>query len=173
MVYWSDYQCPFCARFDRETLPRIKSNYTDSGDVRVVLKPIAVFGVDSRRAAHAAHCVWNDSPDSFWEWHHNIGQQTTRDDVDRNTGWANADSLATLTDDISGVNSNVVRTCVENKPHTTKLTTDTDEGKAWGLEGTPHFLMFSETPDSGTRLSGAQPYTRFANALDEQLANST
>jgi protein-disulfide isomerase len=34
LVEFSDYQCPFCARFFRNTLPLIKKDYIDTGKLR-------------------------------------------------------------------------------------------------------------------------------------------
>lgn len=37
MVIYSDFECPFCARFARDTLPFVEKDYVLTGKVRVVL----------------------------------------------------------------------------------------------------------------------------------------
>ena len=36
IVEFSDYQCPYCARFMAQTLPLLKENYIDEGLVKLV-----------------------------------------------------------------------------------------------------------------------------------------
>src|SRR5690242_17172521 len=38
VAYWSDYQCPYCDRFETQTLPQLVQKYVNSGKVKVVFK---------------------------------------------------------------------------------------------------------------------------------------
>src|SRR5690606_10632114 len=38
LIEFSDFQCPFCRRFWRETLPSIKEEYIDTGKVKFVYR---------------------------------------------------------------------------------------------------------------------------------------
>jgi len=42
MVIYEDFQCPFCQRFEQNTMPQIKSNYVDTGKVKVVWKDMPI-----------------------------------------------------------------------------------------------------------------------------------
>jgi protein-disulfide isomerase len=90
LVYWSDYQCPFCKRFDTQVLPQIVERYVESGKVRVVLKDYAFLGEDSRTAALASRCVWEESTQStFRNWHRTVFENQGAE----NSGWASKSNL--------------------------------------------------------------------------------
>jgi protein-disulfide isomerase len=51
LVEFADLQCPFCAEWDRKVLPSVLERVR-SGQVRLVLRPLAFIGPDSATAAH-------------------------------------------------------------------------------------------------------------------------
>src|SRR3989338_2959686 len=58
IIEFSDYQCLFCVRFYKETLPLIKKNYIDAGKVKFVYRDFPL--VDNQyswKAAEASECV--------------------------------------------------------------------------------------------------------------------
>ena len=54
LVEFGDLQCPACATFARKALPAIVSDYVRPGRVKLVFRPLAFIGPDSRRAAQVA-----------------------------------------------------------------------------------------------------------------------
>lgn len=50
IIEWSDYRCPFCSRFNEETLPQL-APYVESGQVRFEFRDLAIFGDESVLAA--------------------------------------------------------------------------------------------------------------------------
>jgi protein-disulfide isomerase len=54
-VIWADFQCPFCKRFETETLPRIRADYVDTGKVKFVWRNFVNYGQESQNAAVAAY----------------------------------------------------------------------------------------------------------------------
>ncbi|MFB6190238.1 MAG: thioredoxin domain-containing protein [Candidatus Nanohaloarchaea archaeon] len=89
MVYWFDYQCPFCGRFEKQTLPRLKENYVKQGELRIVFKDFPFLGKDSRTAALASGAVWNKYPEKWPEWHATVFDNQGRE----NSGWASREKL--------------------------------------------------------------------------------
>src|SRR5699024_6768994 len=43
LVVFSDYQCPYCAAWSQDTLPKML-DYVDSGDLRIEWREVNVFG---------------------------------------------------------------------------------------------------------------------------------
>ncbi|MBI3290808.1 thioredoxin domain-containing protein, partial [Candidatus Falkowbacteria bacterium] len=58
LAYWLDFQCPFCQRFDLQTLPVLAQMYVNTGKLKVVFKDFQFLGPDSQTAGLAAHAVW-------------------------------------------------------------------------------------------------------------------
>lgn len=69
-----DYLCPLCGEFERTNLPQMKK-WAESGAATIEIHPIAVLTSNSAgtkyslRAANAAACVANYSPNQFYAFH--------------------------------------------------------------------------------------------------------
>jgi protein-disulfide isomerase len=174
LVMYEDFQCPFCSRFSQNTLTKIKSNYVDSGDVRVVWKdfPIPQLGHDwAVPAANAMECVYRQDNDAFWTVHDRVfdNQQTlTKDTVESKIlDWAAAE----------GVSKDAVNQCLENGNPQQEVQSDRQEGDSFDAQvggssfvgGTPSFVIYAESADTGTPIVGAQPYSRFESVIDSKL----
>ncbi len=46
MIEYSDFQCPFCGRFARETEPALLRSYVDKGVLRIEWRNFPVFGAE-------------------------------------------------------------------------------------------------------------------------------
>ncbi len=69
IVEFSDFQCPYCARFFTQTYPQIEKDYIDTGKVKLVFKqfPIAAIHQYAQKAAEASLCAKDQG--KFWEYH--------------------------------------------------------------------------------------------------------
>jgi len=67
IIELSDFQCTFCGKFWKETLPRLEAEYVRSGKVRLVYRHLAILGTQSVAAAQAADCAGEQG--RFWEYH--------------------------------------------------------------------------------------------------------
>jgi protein-disulfide isomerase len=41
LIVYSDFQCPFCAKFGRDALPEIQSRYVKTGKVLLAFRPVS------------------------------------------------------------------------------------------------------------------------------------
>ncbi|HWK28398.1 MAG TPA: thioredoxin domain-containing protein [Solirubrobacter sp.] len=57
LVLWTDMRCPFCALFNRETLPKLMDEYVRPGKVRIEVHDVAFFGKQSENGAVAARAA--------------------------------------------------------------------------------------------------------------------
>jgi protein-disulfide isomerase len=57
IVEFSDFQCSFCWKFWKETLPRIEAEYINTRKVRFIYRHLIVFGPASEHAAESASCA--------------------------------------------------------------------------------------------------------------------
>lgn len=159
MVEFVDYQCPSCRSFWRETEPRLKKEYIDTGKVRLVFKdfPVVQLHPDAMLAAMAARCA-NDLG-KYWQFHNEIfHRQQFGDEVVRFTmkdlkKWGGAIGL-----DVDSFNS-----CLDSSRHRDEVAKDQSEGATVGVQGTPTFLI------NGHAIVGAQPYLVFKKVLDDAL----
>jgi len=75
MVYFTDFQCGYCGKFAKETLPKIEEHYIRPGKVRLVLRHLAILGEASVQAARASSCAFDQG--KFWEYHDALFAKTS------------------------------------------------------------------------------------------------
>ena len=164
IVEFSDFQCPFCARFARDTYPEIVKNYVESGKVRYVWRdlPLESIHPNALKAAEAAHCAGEQS--RFWEMHDVLFANH------RNLG---ADELPKHAGTVK-LNAAAFRDCLASGRHEAAVRKDIEEAMKLGINGTPAFLLGIIQPDGrvkvSTKLYGARPFADFQSAIEELLA---
>jgi protein-disulfide isomerase len=156
MVDFSDFQCTYCVKFVKETLPQIDEQYIRAGKVRLVFRHLAILGEASVTAALAAACAQDQG--KFWEYH--------------DTLFANRSPLAFSATRLKQYAANLgldrasFATCVDGKTHARRVESETLLGRALGANGTPAFLI------NGQLVMGAFPFEVFQKGLDSILTNT-
>src|SRR6266849_1457871 len=77
LIEFSDFQCPFCGRYDKDTYPQLLKDYVDTGKVKYVWRDYPLdFHRNAEKAAEAARCAGEQG--RFWEMHDRLfaNQQT-------------------------------------------------------------------------------------------------
>ena len=157
IIVYSDFQCPYCERYWRETEPQIIANYVETGDVYYVYRSLGAFiGPESQQAAEAAYCAGDQG--KFWEYHDLLFENQAGENQgafsDKNLlGFA--ESLELDMDQFSG--------CFGSGKYTDQVEQDRTDGQNSGVQGTPSFLI------NGTLVEGAQPYEYIASVIDKEM----
>lgn len=155
IVEYSDFACPFCGKFWKETLPQITKEYIDTGKVRFVYKDFPVVG--GEKAAEAAHCA--EEQGKYWEYHDVLfGSQ----EQDRGN-WANVSVHEGYARDL-GLNVAQFAECFESSRYQEKVAMSTRESAQNGGTGTPFFLV------NNTPVVGAQPFANFQQVIEQELS---
>ena len=168
LVEFSDFQCPFCARFVRETLPEIEKDYIKTGKLKYVFRdfPISSAHKDAFKAALASGCALDQG--KFWEMHHKLfGNQA-------------AFTVYNLTQsaDAVGLNKEKFQQCLNSNEYATEVQSDFADGLKAGVNQTPTFFLGLTEPNSPrvkvlTVITGAKPYAVFKAAIDSALQQNS
>jgi len=161
LVEFTDYQCPFCRRFQAETFPLIKKNYIDTGKLRFIVRDLPLdFHASARPAAEAAHCAAEQG--KFWEMHEAL---LTGADPLANGG---IDKRAKAV----GLDLARLHECMRAQRYETVIAANAAAADGLGLSGTPAFVL--GRVENGVLVgevgAGAQPYVAFDEAIKELLA---
>ena len=159
IIEFADFQCPFCRQFWRETLPRLRKEYIDTGRVRLVYRD---FPQDSHPEAvplaMAAHCAGDQG--KYWEFHDRIfreqdrrGRDVVRVRVPDIKRWA-----VDLALDPTAFNE-----CLDSGKYEAEVKKDLEDGLGVGIPGTPMFFI------NGRVLGGAHPFSAFQKVIEEEL----
>ena len=160
VVEFTDYQCPFCLRFTRNTFPHLKKKYIDTGKVRWVgLNLPLAFHKDARKAAQAAHCAGEQ--EKFWEMRQVLFANPQKLGVEHLP--AHAESLSL---DMEAFNE-----CLASDRHLAQIDQEAKDANAVRLTGTPSFIVGKSGSDkiTGQVIIGAQPLNVFDAAIDKAL----
>jgi protein-disulfide isomerase len=153
IVEFSDFQCSFCKKFWRETLPRIEEKYIHTGKVRFVYRHLAILGPSSVQAAIASECAHEQG--KFWPYHDRLFASSGPFSFNTGNLKRHAEKLCL---DTAKFNS-----CLDTEGAREKVQRETMVGRAIGMTGTPGF------PINGGRLIGAQPYEVFEEIIEGML----
>jgi len=159
IIEFSDYQCPFCRTFWRDSLPQIKKEYIDTGKVKFVYRDYPLsFHAGAKPAAIASECSREQS--KFWEMHDKIFNEQDK----RGQGTINFtnDDLKKWAAEI-GLNSGKFNQCFDSGKYEVEVQKDFNDGSTAGVTGTPAFFI------NGRLVVGAQPYAAFKAIIEEEF----
>lgn len=167
IVEFSDYECPFCARYFVQTEPAMNESYVKTGKVRFIFRdfPIEELHPNAPAAHRASLCVAEQSAELYWEMHAQLFRTQTE--------WSNSvDPLpvfARLVEE-AGADPDAYATCMETAAAEKQPIIDAGlaAGQEVGVTGTPSFQFIGED-GIPYLLVGAQPFDQFALYVDSML----
>lgn len=151
LVEFTDFECPFCARFFSETLPQIEKGYQDKIAYYIRHFPIYSIHPNAENAALASECAREQG--KFREMHDLIftnQKQMTIADL--------KDYAAKI-----GLKTAQFNQCLDSQKYKTNIERDAKLGGELGVSGTPTFFL------NGRVINGAQPFSVFRSAIEEEL----
>lgn len=135
VVEYSDFECPFCARFAAVQMPTVRVQLIETGRVRWRFRDFPLPSHQySRYAAHAAQCAGEQG--RFWEMHdqlfyHHGWAQTGRDPTGEFREFARTIGL-----DVAQYEA-----CMQSGRYAGRIEASRREGEQLGVRGTPTFFV--------------------------------
>jgi protein-disulfide isomerase len=152
IIAFSDYECPYCKRA-HTVVDEVMKKY--DGKVKLVYRDYPLpFHEHARPAAEAANCA--NAQGKFWPYH-----QKLWDASDLST-----DKLKAMAGEL-GLDQQKFDDCLAKSQFKADIDKDIADGSAVGVTGTPAFFI------NGRMLSGAQPFEKFKEVIDQELARSS
>jgi len=159
VIEYSDFQCPFCRRFFMETERLLMADYIETGKVKLEYRHFAFLGPESLAAAEAAECAGEQG--QFWPYHDILFQRQGQE----NSGAFSRENLISFAEEL-GLDVEAFTSCMDSAKYRQKVLSQTEEGRALGVSGTPTFIIGKYL------VRGAQPYEVFRQAIDQALAEA-
>ena len=165
IIEFSDFQCPFCARFHVQTLPSIYEEYIDQGKVKLVFRdfPIQSIHPNALPASIAAECA-NDQG-KFKEMHDKLFEN--QNDWNKKETSAALSMFVQYAEEIK-IEKNEFESCLTSGKHINDIREDLNDGREYGVTGTPGFFVGNDEIGY-VELKGAQPFESFKKIIDVQL----
>ncbi len=151
IVEFSDFQCPYCARFHDQTLQPLLDAYP--GKIRFVYRHLPLKSIHSSafQAAEASMCAYEQG--AFWPYHDELYKNQTKLDT--------ALYMQIAAD--LGLDMESFRPCLENEDYKDLVQSDVDFAISLGVRSTPTFFI------NGLAFIGAQPLEAFKQVIDSEL----
>lgn len=168
VVEFSDFQCPFCRRYWRDVIPRLKEEYVKTGRVRFVYRdfPLTRIHPGAEPAALATECAADQG--KFWELHDKIFEEqdkrAVRSDKMDTVMFTEAD-LDQWGKEI-GLDPQEYNRCRSDRTHAAEVAKDLEDAVGLGVNGTPGTFV------NGRFINGAVPYDELRGAIEAELAKS-
>lgn len=158
MIDFSDFGCPFCAQFTRETFPVIEREYIRTGKVFFKYVPFVVgMFPHAAEASRAVECAGEQG--RFWEAADQVytAQREWKQSADPRATLAAAARSA-------GADPATYSRCYDDRHTDARTRRATDVANTLGVRVTPSFVI------DGRPVEGALPIEEFRKLLDAALA---
>ena len=169
LTEYEDFQCPFCLRYTAEQEPTLIKEYVATGKMQIIYMNYPIIGAESVKAAQAGLCA--AAQNLFWPYHDKLflveaqaGQATTEQ---RDVGRFSDANLKLYAKDV-GLDTTKFNTCFDSGTYANQVSTEYSDGRAFGISGTPGFLINGTPIGTGTPASIAA----WRTALDK-IYNAT
>lgn len=156
LVEISDFECPFCAQFYRETYPALDSLYIAPGVVRYVWiafpNPQHPYAWPAIEASYCAGAVGQ-----FWSMHDLL--------FERQEEWSEAERPAERFRDYAAeldIDAPSFAACIENDRVAPLMVRDYQNAIGAGINSTPFFILADSVA-----IRGAAPLENFQQAIEE------
>lgn len=160
IIEYADYQCPFCAKSEGETLPELNRKYIATGQVQLAFRhhPLSRLHPFAEKAAEAAVCAKRLG--KFWEMHAALFADPKQ--LDMASLLARAGAI--------GLDRDRFNACMESGAAANQVRSDAQSAESLKLSATPAFLVGRRQNDGRMKtvavLTGYQPLGAFVMAID-------
>ena len=155
IVEFSDYQCPYCARYATTTLKQIGESYGDK--VYYVWRDYPLgFHPNAIPAALAARCAGGQG--KYWEMHDQLFLNQVK--------WSEQEDPQAIFAELAqglGLDTEKLAQCVAKEQDKDQIEADLKLARDLGIRATPTFFI------NGQKLEGAQPFSEFQALIDQAL----
>lgn len=167
IVEFGDYQCPFCASFNKSIKNNLTSNYVNKGLVKLQFKDLLVNDLPkdklSSLGAEASYCAAEQN--KYWPYH----DELYKNDKGENKGWISINSLNNFAKNVDMPNMKQFSSCVLSHKYNPIVVKNDLFAKSIGLNATPTFLLIKPESTKIAVVQGLQSYSVFKNIIDNLL----
>ncbi|MBI3623973.1 DsbA family protein [Candidatus Pacearchaeota archaeon] len=168
IVEFSDFECPYCGKFYKDTYNQIVTQYVNTGKANIVFRdfPLSDIHPYAEKAAEAAGCAYEQG--KFWEYHNKLFEnQADLTSTYQSKGISGVtDSLKQYAKDLK-LNTAKFDECLDSGKRADEIKKDVADGSGYGVTGTPAFFI------NGKLIAGAYPFSEFQKIIDAELTKKS
>ncbi len=159
MIEYSDFQCPFCQRF-QPTAQQAFDTYKDKLAWVYRHMPLDSIHPLARNAAYASECAYDQGKDeAFWQFVDKLFEVTPA------IGEEELPKLATSL----GLDGDKLKECITKGDKKDRIDKDITSGTKAGITGTPGTIIYDTKTKKSKFVPGAVPFESLKATIDELL----
>jgi protein-disulfide isomerase len=165
IVEFSDYQCPYCRRFQQQVFPKLKREFIDQGLVRFIHKDLPLpFHQQAEATAAVARCA--EQQEAFWPVHQALYDQQSCLECRGPAPIAVA----------AGLNGDALDRCLRQPAILEAVRSNRSEAALHDISATPTFVIgptIGRERHRGGVVEGALPWPQFKALIEQQLKQAS
>lgn len=162
LIVFTDYQCPYCRRFEHEILPDLVRDYVDSGKALLGIRHLPLTKIHPLAAEAASAAVCAASVGKFWPFHELMFKYQKELTVEK------MNELAASV----GIEMATFGRCMSDAG-SEQVAHDLTMARELGLSGTPAALVGRVRPDGSvavtSKIRGSRPASEFSDEIERAL----
>jgi len=160
IIEFTDYECPFCQQFFRDTRPQIIESFVQTGAVRFVARdfPLADIHPSAPLAAAAGQCAADQG--QFWPMYERLF--ATHQEEWGGVPKRDREVFIEFASDL-GLDSDAFSACLDDPATLQRIEQEQAAAARFGINSTPNFLV------NGQLLRGALPFRVFEDLVQQAL----
>lgn len=155
LIEYSDFRCPFCARWATDVKPEMQP-YLDDGTLRIEYHDLALLGPESASAAVAARAAGEQG--KYWEFHDALFAATSAGDHPDMP----ADKLVEMATEVGVPDIAAFEAGLTSPDLIQAVEAETASARELGITSTPTFLINTAI------VQGAQPANVFIETVESE-----
>ena len=166
MIEYADFKCPECGKYYQNAGKKIRTNYVDTGLVKIVFRPYPVYADDGVKLLIGSYCIQEQGKfasfhDAVFDymWVNHFRQEDYQKALDQ---VLTDDVVGTMFTDL-GIDPVAYKTCFDSNKYFQAYEDDVFRAAPDEIQGTPSFMI------GGRKVVGPQPYSVFKALLDIEL----
>ena len=157
IVEFSDFQCPYCAKFVEDTKDLLVEEYVSKGLVKFIYRDFPLPShTEAALAAEATECVGEYGGDKlYYDMHDAVFMRTEE--------WSQVENAEEVFVGMAGELGVDIAACLADGEMAAEVEADYTAGRSYGVTGTPTFFI------NGKKVVGALPFEVFEAIIESEL----
>jgi len=162
VVEFGDFKCPSCQAWGEMVYPQLVADYVETGDVKFSYINVLFHGNESVVGSLAAEAVYEQSPESYWDFHKALfaAQPTENHDA----AWLTPEKTSEVAAEFSAIDQVQMKEDMEKQETMDKVEADETLVEEHEVAMTPTIVV------NGQTLEDPFDYDAIKALIDQELA---
>ncbi|WP_040980474.1 MULTISPECIES: DsbA family protein [Oceanobacillus] len=139
IVEFGDFKCPACKVWGEDILPQLEKDYIDNGKVQFAYINVLFHGEESRLASLAAESVYQQHPETYWEFHKALFDEQPSENHD--SQWVTEEKTREIAEGMETIDTDELTKAIENKTLMNEVDKDESLVSDFEVEMTPSIMV--------------------------------